>query len=202
MSNININTDTLRQALNGVEEALKEVRTRLPTPRTLADMAPEERAECEWMQCDHHALEEPGVILQIWGNGCHVVSREGVVETEALNHVTPRPDLPRMQWPGNEPDDVAAATGGELTTQDVVDECRAVRKERAAPKPATPRPEDVPETAEQDEEPEFDPAYTYRDKDGDKWGYVDGGWRWKTFIYSTPPRRYAPYTRITEEDMQ
>lgn len=50
-----------------------------------------------------------------------------------------------VHWAKHTPeDDVAAATGGELTTQDVVDECRAVRKERATPEPATPRPEDVP----------------------------------------------------------
>ena len=36
MTNININTDTLRQALNGDEEAIKEARTLLPTPRTIA----------------------------------------------------------------------------------------------------------------------------------------------------------------------
>ena len=180
-------------------QRLKKLIPAPPTPRTLADMAPVERAECEWMQCDHPALEEPGVILQIWGNGCHVLSREGVVETEVLNHVTPRPDLPRMQWPGNEPDDVASATGGELTAQDVVDECRAVRKERATPEPAAPRPEDVFE---------FDPAYTYRDRDEAVWHYyqLNRMWicrdsrGWHVRADSVPPTRFGPYTRIEKEN--
>lgn len=52
-------------------------------------------------------------------------------------------------------------------------------------------------------ETEFDPAYTYSDRAGDKWSYVAGGWRWGGYIVSrprsTPPADYGPYTRIKKE---
>ena len=175
MTSININTDTLRQALNGDEEAIKEAQSLLPAPRTLADMAPEERAECEWMQCDHPALEEPGVILQIWGNGCHVLSREGVVETEALNHVTPRPDLPRMQWPGNEPEEAHVDT----------------------PEPASPRPEDGPMF-----DPAY--TYQDKDEAVWRYYAPNSVWicqdsrGWYVRADSVPPTRFGPYTRIED----
>lgn len=117
-----------------------------PKPRTLADMAPDERAECQWMQAD---LKGGRIIIgAIADGGVNYIKQDGKAYWDSLGsgagEIVPLPDLPRMQWPGSEPDDVAAATGGELTTQDVVDECRAVRKERAAAESAAPRPEDVP----------------------------------------------------------
>ena len=110
--------------------------------KTLADMAPEERAECQWMQAD---LKGGRIIIgAIADGGVNYIKQDGKAYWDTLRsgagEIVPLPDLPRMEWPGNEPeDDVAAATGGELTTQDVVDECRAVRKERAAAESASPR---------------------------------------------------------------
>ena len=68
-----------------------------------------------------------------------VIFPNGVMKNVPWEDITPLPGGPRMEWPGSVPDDVAYATGGALTTQDVVDECRAVRKERSLP-----RPKDVP----------------------------------------------------------
>lgn len=216
-----VDGDRLREVvadhhLDMSDELMEALGALLPTSAlpTLADMSPVERAECEWMQCDHPALEEPGVILQIWGNGCHVLSREGVVETEALNHVTPRPDLPRMQWPGNEPEEAHVDS----------------------PEPAVPRPEDMSETTEQDDVPVFDPPtrfgpYTriteeetlsdprdllksrqYLDSDGCVWRFrtregndrphwhlrLEGSSDWDSYWYSTPVD--GPWTEYKGQD--
>lgn len=63
----------------------------------------------------------------------------------------------------------------------------------------------VPETTEQADVFEFDPACTYRDREGDKWLYVEGAWRWANSSsgpikgdYRTPPAKYGPYTRIED----
>lgn len=60
----------------------------------------------------------------------------------------------------------------------------------------------APETTEQDDVLGFDPAYTYRDRDGNEWRYVAGGWRWEGWLgirpCSTPPAVNGPYTRIED----
>ncbi len=57
----------------------------------------------------------------------------------------------------------------------------------------------------------FDPAFVYRDKDGDEWEHIDG--RWITALthaervdnrnmglgHDGLPADYGPYTRIEEE---
>lgn len=60
-------------------------------------------------------------------------------------------------------------------------------------------------------ETEFDPAYLYRDKDGDEWEYIEGRWitgythdervtsREAGFGLKTLPDRWGPYTRIKKE---
>ena len=72
----------------------------IPTLPTLADMTPGERAACQWMQADtkrwgHAVIIRPdagrgrAVTLDVWGH----------VDYEAHGTITPRPDLPRMEWP-------------------------------------------------------------------------------------------------------
>ena len=66
--------------------------------------------------------------------------------------------------------------------------------------------EDVPEG--DPIETEFDPAYTYRDKYGDKWTHNSNGWVCNNWLcnnyghdatnYLTPPAKYGPYTRIED----
>ena len=74
-------------------------------------------------------------------------------------------------------------------------------EDKPAPESAAPRPERVPE---------FDPAYTYLDKDGDECEYLDGRWvpgdthtervakRNAGFGLDSLPAEYGPYTRIEE----
>lgn len=61
------------------------------------------------------------------------------------------------------------------------------------------------------EENDFDPAYTYRDKDEDQWEYIEDGWFTgdthadrvaKQEIFAglpIPPAEYGPYTQINKE---
>jgi hypothetical protein len=76
----------------------------LPAPPrpTLAGMTREERAECRWMQADvkdrggRYVIANPDD-----GEGdAGLVSAYGGIEWMSPERVTPRPDLPRLEWPG------------------------------------------------------------------------------------------------------
>lgn len=73
---------------------------------TLADMTPEERAECRWMQADVNGRSERYVIATPSDRKGLVglVSAYGVIEWTYPERVTPRPDLPRLEWPGDRED--------------------------------------------------------------------------------------------------
>lgn len=76
-----------------------------PSLPTLADMTPEERAACRWMQAD--ALNRS--VRYVIANPCDaegdaaLTSAYGEIEWFSPDRVTPRPDLPRMEWPGEAP---------------------------------------------------------------------------------------------------
>ena len=78
----------------------------LPTPPrpTLADMTYQERAACQWMQCDvigfrgKYALVSPSD----WEGDAVLLGREGEVHYEDSAMVVPRHDLPRLTWPGDQ----------------------------------------------------------------------------------------------------
>ena len=78
--------------------------------RTLADMTPEERAECQWMQCKEAHFPTggtgaQGIILASDETSSLILERNGAAVTWNNRLVTPLPDLPRMEWPGNEPEE-------------------------------------------------------------------------------------------------
>lgn len=95
----------------------KHLRALLPEPPlpTLADMTSEERAECQWMQAD---TEELGrfVIVNPCESGIQagLISRMGNVTYESSTRITPRPDLPRMEWPGEQKPSPAFPGGWRL----------------------------------------------------------------------------------------
>lgn len=79
-----------------------------PTPPTLADMNEVERAACRWLQCDYAGetsdATSPGVIGYFDHGGRRAViltAKCGIVRRD-YDRVTPRPDLPRMEWPGDQ----------------------------------------------------------------------------------------------------
>ena len=89
---------------------LDELEALLPHP-TLADMSPEERAACQWMQAD----VKPGGRLVITApNATHaraaLLDEGGEVTYQYHANITPRPDLPRLEWPS----DKTAPTGHAL----------------------------------------------------------------------------------------
>ena len=75
-----------------------------PPRPTLADMTEEERAECQWMLADVNSPQvgdSPCVIINITDTGVMLYDQEGLDYWRSHNEVTPRPDLPRLTWPGD-----------------------------------------------------------------------------------------------------
>ena len=86
-------------------EMIAEIEALLPpAPRpTLADMTTEERDECQWMQADIVGGDEPLVIARVGrgGGSALILDRNGRSDWAPDEDVTPRPDLPRLEWPGD-----------------------------------------------------------------------------------------------------
>lgn len=69
-------------------------------PLTLADMSRAERRACQWMQADVKDYEiTAGIITKINPTDAHLLASDGETWFLELDTVTPRPDLPRMEWP-------------------------------------------------------------------------------------------------------
>lgn len=73
---------------------------RLPT---LADMTAEEREECVLMQAQD-SDDRLCVIRSVNSVDTEVIYRDGNIQDWPLFAVTPRPDLPRLEWPSCEPE--------------------------------------------------------------------------------------------------
>ena len=84
---------------------LADLKDLLPPP-TLADMTMEERLACKWLQADLNGYGGRVVILSPY-------SEEGTARARVMypttrirsvpwERVTPRPDLPRLEWPSTE----------------------------------------------------------------------------------------------------
>ena len=72
-------------------------------PKTLADMTPEEREQCQGMWATCLAVTE-GIIM--WSNSKSAymtIPSQGREQTFKLHNVTPRFDLPRAWTPDGEP---------------------------------------------------------------------------------------------------
>lgn len=88
---------------------VQSVRNLLPARPTLADMTREERDGCERMQCDVEHRGRAVVIVPEWGAGhAELLDRWGSVFYAAHDTITPRPDLPRLEWPGDKKPDTSA----------------------------------------------------------------------------------------------
>ena len=101
---------TLEDA-EGIIQALRDLLPPPPRP-TLADMTDEERDECRWMQCDIEGQGGAWMIVAPFDDDdedyAHVVCRWGSKSWGfPAERITPRPDLPRMEWPGTEKDEDA-----------------------------------------------------------------------------------------------
>lgn len=83
----------------------------LPAPAlpTLEDMTPVARRGCQWMQCEVHGKRQ--IITLILDDSDHnyvvTLDSSGYISRCPLESVTPRPDLPRLTWPGTGKDEDA-----------------------------------------------------------------------------------------------
>ena len=75
-----------------------------PPPPTLADMLPKDRVGCKGMQADLDGDDSQVVIVTTrWLNdSARVMWPDFRIGAVPQRCVTPRPDLPRMEWPGTE----------------------------------------------------------------------------------------------------
>lgn len=93
------------------ERATEAVEALLPAP-TLADMTEAERRECRWMQCEVRG--DRRIITRIRDDDDHnyavTLAPSGYTAHCLFESVTPRPDLPRLEWPD-------ADRGGEEVTK-------------------------------------------------------------------------------------
>ena len=96
-----------RTAANGQGSILlDELEAMLPPPPrpTLADMTDEERAACTGMQADEATGERVVIIdgTDRPDGRVEVLHGEIYVYYPFATNITPRPDLPRLKWPGTE----------------------------------------------------------------------------------------------------
>lgn len=88
---------------------IRDLEALLSTPPTLADMTPSKRVACQWMQADVYDTEGEWVIRESpHSNAVQLVNRHGKCLTVAAKDVTPRPDLPSLEWPGDKKPDTSA----------------------------------------------------------------------------------------------
>lgn len=91
---------------------IRDLEALLPNPPlpTLADMSPEKRRDCEWMQCDVAGLDGAWLIIDPFDDEdhAHVVGRRGNMRILPAHFITPRPDLPNMEWTGDKKPDPAS----------------------------------------------------------------------------------------------
>lgn len=73
-----------------------------PQPRTLADMTPDEREACQWMQAK--TWHEVGIILWVdeLTEIAQLITRANGVLERKFKDVTPLPGEPKMKWPAQE----------------------------------------------------------------------------------------------------
>lgn len=96
--------DTIRAAARVILDAVS-----VPT---MADMSPEERAECRWMQCDAGPYGRRGLIVGTGEWAVYVTDKEtGGYSNYSPDLVTALPDLPRVEWSGTEKDANTAKIG-------------------------------------------------------------------------------------------
>lgn len=83
-----------------MDDLVQAVRNLLPAP-TLADMTPDEQAACQWMQADvdghgtRYGIADP----HDRDGETVLIAPSGKIVWIAPYYVTPRPDLPRLEWP-------------------------------------------------------------------------------------------------------
>lgn len=115
------------------ERAAEAVEALLPAPAlpTLADMTEEERDECRWMQCDVQGQGGAWLIVAPFDDDdedyAHLVGRQGSKSWGfPAERITPRPDLPRLEWNGDKKPDPGPAVPDGWRVADHKDNGRVI----------------------------------------------------------------------------
>ena len=98
--------ESMSPDINGSSTAISIARVILdavPAPPNLSDMAWEEREATRWMRCDVAGIDGDWLIIDPFDDESHVhvVGRRGNSRVLPTHHITPRPDLARMEWEGS-----------------------------------------------------------------------------------------------------
>lgn len=95
----------------------------LPAPPrpTLAGMTDDQRRACQWMQADVENRIGRYVIVNLDDGGGEptLIAPDGKLDWRFPEYVTPRPDLPRMTWPGDKKPAPALPEGWRLADHEV-----------------------------------------------------------------------------------
>ena len=143
-----------------------------------APPAPRTMDEIEWDDAEHHLAEARVAVDGLDGNISDTVIMLGV---NRFGNVSALDTSTWGAWALSK--DTLTPTG---------------RKYRLEPAESIPEGGPI--------EPDFDPAYTYRDRHGDEWKFATKVGRWvcetrkgHTFnVEHDPPAEYGPYTRIED----
>ena len=95
----------------------KQLEALLPTPPTLADMTVEEREACRWMQANVLNHDTYYVIAEPHGDDGSVITvspKSGELVRFPASWITPRPDLPPLELPGDKKPTPALPDGWRL----------------------------------------------------------------------------------------
>lgn len=170
------------------------------------DMTPDSRtmAEIEWDDAEHHFAEVGVAIEKLGGNISNTVIMLGV---NRFGSISALDTSTRGAWALSR--DILTPTGRKdrlILDRDVPegDPIEVAGDDHAS---------HLASCAEMDDdEPEFDPAYTYRDKDGETWEHLDGKWvqgdsRMDRLVSRNVNHglnnllpKFGPYTRIEKEN--
>lgn len=91
--------------LEDMSRYIRDLENLLPDPPlpTLSDMTPEERRDCQRMQADVEGRSTRYVIAVPHDddNEVTLIGPDGEIDWIFPEYITPRPDLPRLEWPGD-----------------------------------------------------------------------------------------------------
>ena len=118
--NIESDMDTWGDSIRAAVRVILDAVPAPPRP-TLADMCDEERAACQWMQADVENRSVRYVIVNPYDaeGDAALAPADGGIEWFSPERVTPRPDLPLMEWTGSKKPAPSLPDGWRIADHDV-----------------------------------------------------------------------------------
>lgn len=107
-----------------VGEIVQEFADLLPAPAlpTLADMTPEERQACQWMQCKlANSDNEIYAIASVGETSVKVIAEDGFHFIWPNSKATPLTGEPKLKWPGSDANTVTAESVNDMQAGRIAD---------------------------------------------------------------------------------